>query len=94
MQVFQLALTFAVQPLAECMGSKEEARQPALYSLPCIKKWNDAQLQLIVDHFNSEVRPVTLSLLAVLVQKYKKMWKDTHLTQIVHHYNSEALIRR
>ncbi len=68
MQVFQLALTFAVQPLAECMGTKEEARQPALYSLPCIKKWNDKQLPRIVHHFSSEVRPVTLSLLAVLVQ--------------------------
>ena len=94
MQVNELALTFALQPLAECMGTKEAARQPALYSLPCIEKWKDAQLQLIVDHFNSEVRPVTLSLHAVLVHKYKKMWTDTHLTQIVHDCNSEALIRR
>jgi hypothetical protein len=69
MQVNELALSFALQPLAECMGTKEEARQPALYSLPCIKKWNDTQVQLIVDYFNSEVRPVTLSLLAVLVHK-------------------------
>jgi hypothetical protein len=81
-QVFQLALTFAVQPLSECMGTKDEARQPALYSLPCIKKWNDTQLQRIVRHFSSEVRPGTLSLLAVLavlVQQYKKKWKKTRI---------------
>ena len=51
-QVCQLALIFAVQPLAECMGAKEEARQPALYSLPCIKKWNETHLKQIVHHFN------------------------------------------
>ena len=91
MQVFQLALKLAVEPLADCMGTKDEARQPALYSLPCIKKWNDTRLQRIVRHFTSEVRPMTLSLLAVLVHKYKKkVEKDTHLTQIVHHCNSEV----
>jgi len=82
-QVFQLALTFAVQPLAECMGTKDEATEPALYSLPCIKKWNDTQLQRIVRHFKSEVRPVTLSLLAllaVLVHKCKKKVEKTRIS--------------
>ena len=53
-QVFDLASKFALQPLAECMGTKAEARQPALYSLPCIEKWKDTYLKQIRHRLNTE----------------------------------------